>query len=1099
MKRLAALLFGMSVMTGMLSVAVPAQAVDHQITGTVSSSNGLVDGGEVEFYASCSDYYPELSVGIVSGSYSTTLPAGTYKAHIVPSAGHGAAPSWHNAVASCEDASPITVSADGTINLSALAGWDVTGAVRTDFGNVHSGTVYFYASCKAYRNYEETASSTISLDAYSVTVPNGDYLVRVEPSLTQSALTSWHNEKSTCSTADVVHVTTDATTNLTILAGTRLGGTVTSGHGAVTSGFVYFYASCQDYEDGLSAGSAWFGGAYSKTLAPGTYRVQIEVYDNSGALSSWNGGTSTCAGSTAITVAGETDSEPLTAKTGVILTGSVTSDKGPVAEGAVRFYADCAAYEDRAQADYAAIDAGVYTAVLPPSSTYVAWVNPDNGSGAIDSWHSNEAVCGDAAVISVGPVGPDPQTQDLLAMSGATITGSVTSSNGPVTSGQVGFYDSCAAYHDDMGTAYATVENGQYTIDLPAGTYRVEISPDDGQAALDSWHSAKATCAKATVVTVSGDGTVDLVASPGSLVTGTVSSARGAIESGSIDFYATCEDFEDGDRAASTYFSSGDPYEVTLPNGTYRVRVRPGQGEPAVTSWHSAAATCAESTKVTVSGNGTLNLVAAGGYEVSGDVASSDGPVPSGGVYFFATCEDYRNYRETAYGGISAGTFATTVPNGTYLVQIVPEGGTDAVPSWHHNKLDCALADTVTVSGPTSNVHLVAATGWDVSGTVSRGGRLVQYGHVSFFRTCQDYADNSPVDDSWIGAESYAVSLPSGTYIVGIEFGRYESRTFLWHNGKVNCADANTITVNASTETANLSVPATYATTGSVTAGGDEVRRGWIEFFDTCEDYQAGLRSGTTNVEDGEYLAYLADGTYYARIHPDSGAATSWHSAAGSCGQQITVSGASTIDLVAAKGVAVTGTVSSSNGPVESGDIEFVSSCAAFEDYDTSARDYFADTYQVNLLPGTYLAFIDTDTGTGGRDSWHSAKGTCDEAVPITISADATVDLLVRPKVGDPADPPPPVTPTPQPPTAQAAAQSLKKPPAKLKKGKKAKLAKKTKQGAKVTWKTSTKKVCTVKKNVVTAKKKGTCKLSAKAPARTGFTAFSKRYTIKIR
>jgi hypothetical protein len=33
----------------------------------------------------------------------------------------------------------------------------------------------------------------------------------------------------------------------------------------------------------------------------------------------------------------------------------------------------------------------------------------------------------------------------------------------------------------------------------------------------------------------------------------------------------------------------------------------------------------------------------------------------------------------------------------------------------------------------------------------------------------------------------------------------------------------------------------------------------------------------------------------------------------------------------------------------------------------------------------------------------------------------------------------------------------------------------------------------------VTAKKKGACKLSAKAPAVSGFQAFSKRYTIRVK
>jgi hypothetical protein len=77
--------------------------------------------------------------------------------------------------------------------------------------------------------------------------------------------------------------------------------------------------------------------------------------------------------------------------------------------------------------------------------------------------------------------------------------------------------------------------------------------------------------------------------------------------------------------------------------------------------------------------------------------------------------------------------------------------------------------------------------------------------------------------------------------------------------------------------------------------------------------------------------------------------------------------------------------------------------------------------------------------------------------------------------------------------------QSAAKPPAKLKKGKSAKLAKKTKQGGGLTWRSTTKKVCTVKKFNVKALKKGTCKLKATAPAVAGFTAYSGNFTIKVK
>ena len=134
-----------------------------------------------------------------------------------------------------------------------------------------------------------------------------------------------------------------------------------------------------------------------------------------------------------------------------------------------------------------------------------------------------------------------------------------------------------------------------------------------------------------------------------------------------------------------------------------------------------------------------------------------------------------------------------------------------------------------------------------------------------------------------------------------------------------------------------------------------------------------------------------------------------------------------------------------------------------------------------------------TATATPGGASCTTASSTC-ELTGLTNGTEYQVSVTATNAVGTG-----PAAIATVRPSATPVAQSVKKPPAKLKKGKKAKLAKKTTQGAKVTWKTSTKKVCTVKKYKVTAKKKGKCKLSAKAPAITGYTAFSKKYTIKVK
>lgn len=98
--------------------------------------------------------------------------------------------------------------------------------------------------------------------------------------------------------------------------------------------------------------------------------------------------------------------------------------------------------------------------------------------------------------------------------------------------------------------------------------------------------------------------------------------------------------------------------------------------------------------------------------------------------------------------------------------------------------------------------------------------------------------------------------------------------------------------------------------------------------------------------------------------------------------------------------------------------------------------------------------------------------------------------------------PSPTMTPTPTvEPPAPLASQTLKAPKKVLKKGKTAKLAKATHQGAKVKWQSKTsKKVCVVKAGkLVAGKKKGSCRLTATAAAVPSFKTYTGKFTVKVK
>ncbi len=162
-----------------------------------------------------------------------------------------------------------------------------------------------------------------------------------------------------------------------------------------------------------------------------------------------------------------------------------------------------------------------------------------SSDGALNSWHNAAANCASATTITVA--GPT-DTESLLARSAAVVTGSVTRAGGALLKGgSVAFYENCQAYLWGQSAGYGYIdENGQYRAAVaPGKTYIVRISPEGGDAALASWHNGVTACDQATSIAVPGDGSHNLVAAPGFVITGTVTSSSGTVEDGYVSFYTT--------------------------------------------------------------------------------------------------------------------------------------------------------------------------------------------------------------------------------------------------------------------------------------------------------------------------------------------------------------------------------------------------------------------------------------------------------------------------------------------------------------------------------------------------------------------------------
>lgn len=1090
----------LTVIAGMLTLAAPAQAVNTTVTGRVYVQSQAVMEATVTFFADCEAYADDDAAGSArlnaEGVYTVSVPPGSYVARIEPVGDAIAVLSWHAAAPSCYEAASITVPATpSTRDLYAAAGVTVSGNVVDARGDPVTGTVTFYTSCTAFSRGRQTGEARIEAGKYSLPLPIGTYKARIEPDEGTSSLTAWDGAAASCAGATIHEIMSTTPLDLTTRAGTLLTGKVVVGTMLGNSLSVVFYRTCDDFlRDHPVTYVSNVYGEYAATLPEGDYKARLATYNSAGGmLNSWHDAVESCDQAATLSVSGKTMSEELHGKAGSLLTGTVTVAGGAVPSwGSISFYTSCGAFEARQVTASTYIEwNGAYWATLP-ADTYVVWIEPGDGSG-LASFHNGVTACADATPIKVvSQPGDPPQLEDLVASAGVTVSGAVTTTKGgAVTSGEMSFYTECG--HEQDG--YTPFNGPTYTAALAPGTYYVRIYTNEA-GAVPSWNGGSATCAGSVplVVTTPTD-KADLVVAAGESVTGTVSIAMLGgdvpVDSAWISFYADCDATE---PAAQGDLSDGT-FEVPVPPGTYRVQITPYTPQ-ALESWHSAKRYCDDAEVVTIAGPTTLTLKVRSASLLKGTVSSAKGPVTAGSVVFYENCENLLQAQTYAVY-IRDGRYHASLPEGTYRLLVYPEGAGHAVNSWNGGAASCEESTPVTVKGATT-ANVTVAVGTDIAGQAFMGGSLLDRGRVVFFSDCGGKAIESREIDR---EGTYEVSLAPGSYAVQIIENSMGGSAIGWHNAKRSCSTADRIQVGQADMYRDLNAPPVAHFTGTMSTAAGLVEWGRAQFFATCQDYLNANSSGVGYARSGQLDSWLPAGTYFVRLYPMAEGAPSWNGGRATCAGSTTVTVPGSAALLAGSGVTVTGSVTTSKGTVRRGHVEFYPDCwAASRGFDSGSATVTAGTYSRAIMPGTYRVRITPEEPTSAAISWHSAQADCGEATPVTVSAAGTLDLRGLAKGEVPfVEPIEPVTPvTPVTPVAPAK-QTVRKPPAKLKKGAKAKLARKTAQGSRLTWKTKTRKICTVKKYVLTARKKGVCKLSAKAPAGTGFTAYSRTFRIRVR
>ncbi len=434
---------------------------------------------------------------------------------------------------------------------------------------------------------------------------------------------------------------------------------------------------------------------YQVTLPTGLCLVHIAPEPGSFGLTSWNAGSLTCEGAAAIDVKPGSTFHDVIARDSTLTKGGIEKE---VTEATVSSsvtsasFASCKDFRSFEPAGSAMIDNAAYQVTLP-AGTYRALIQPGSGQGSAASCPAqHQAVVrgrrrdnGSRDFLFARRLNLAPFTADLKSLGVTEVSGTADSPKGSILNGDIQFYASCDGYQDGNPIASAPIDNGTYSAEVPAGTYRVRIVPFDTSGALKSWHDKAANCATSSAVTINPDPsqTLALHALAGVVLTGSVTSNNGSVTSGSIDFYKTC--------SGRGYFTSIDngSYTVAVPGGNYRAFISADTGTGAVNSWHSNAQSCADAQVVDAAANGTRNLVAKAGFAVSGTVSSSKGSIADGSVTFFRTCDDANSGDSVGSSSLNAGAYNINLPNGTYRAFIEPDRSRGALGSWNNAAMSC--------------------------------------------------------------------------------------------------------------------------------------------------------------------------------------------------------------------------------------------------------------------------------------------------------------------------------------------------------------------------------------------------------------------------
>lgn len=522
---------------------------------------------------------------------------------------------------------------------------------------------------------------------------------------------------------------------------------------------------------------------------------------------------------------------------------------------------------------------GLYTLTIPGPGNYYIRADASLGSGFVDQYHNHVFLRSQATPIVVED-GSDITGINFSLSIGYTISGQVTSGVTGIDGVDLDVYTAAGEYLSGCPATTSGggfYELGA----LPAGNYILRAQPDPalGQFYVTTFYNNQFTPQTATPITIASANRtgININCATGGTIVGTVTALAGGapLQSIDLDVYDAL-----GNRMPQSAATAADGTYVmgVIPAGTYKLRVDPtiAQGYPL--TYYNGVYNQADATPITVTaGQATsnINFALPEAGTISGIITAAGSGTPLLGIDL--DCYDVAGKRVDVTAASAAnGTYQIgPLAPGSYRLRADPALAQGYQTQYYNNKPDLLSADPIVVSGGANaankNFALVGA-GW-ISGLVRNaalqplsGIDLDAYDAVSLTRVS--------VNAVTLADGTYQIGpLLPGQYHLRCDPTVPQGYAVEYYNSKITNAVADPITVNvgAGTPNINFTLDAGGSISGKVTNvfGGAPVQGIDIDVYRQSDLLRLD-QSYKTDVNGDYIVGPLPAGTYIVRADPGS-------------------------------------------------------------------------------------------------------------------------------------------------------------------------------------------------------------------------------------